>query len=645
MMQLSDLAAYALEQYHIEEQHKWADFPGFSVLSDAATGKWLALLMRRWDTDTGTEIQLADIKCGRQSLTEYPRAYLSAPFRMDRQKWVGVRFTADTEPEVVCRLFDRAVHAGELRGWTLVVDNDRPPAREGYHETPLPFAGGARQPDVRKTVETAIHKAVEIIRSTVIPAAEERREPKELRQMRKLYSYGDGSFRQKCKNFYYQGRFMADYEDDVPWQGDFRRYYPTYHDLTPAQLRGYFTWRTAVRRGEFRPVPTSLAYIYIYELLNGIGTSGPEDSLEKLRAFQRGYTDTVAGDASMEKNLSRWMLEMGVLSALPPETVRQYAPEDLLRQDEALAVLKKPESHTDPEIFSALCTLGGDKLRASPVVTDSAGEGERLFAMVWRRAAAEYREPGKSLFTACFGARRTRRWHPLGNAVYYSLRPAETGSFELNECRKYTFRDGVWREQSYDRSHFDKKKLPGLLHETERRLRAYLGTGRTLKERPEEAWAAPFVEAVLEEDRRAKREAARAKVTIHFDDLERIRSDAALTRESLLTEEELGETESMTAPLPEASASAPPSAEPEKTGPLDAQQRELLAMLLRGESVTERIRAERGMPTVIADAINEALFDDLGDSAVECDGEDITLVEDYREDVEEILGGYINERT
>ncbi len=50
---------------------------------------------------------------------------------------------------------------------------------------------------------------------------------------------------------------------------------------------------------------------------------------------------------------------------------------------------------------------------------------------------------------------------------------------------------------------------------------------------------------------------------------------------------------------------------------------------------------QRRMPTVEADAINEALFDEIGDSALECDGDEISLVEDYREDVLRILGGKI----
>ena len=64
---------------------------------------------------------------------------------------------------------------------------------------------------------------------------------------------------------------MEDYEDDAPWSGEYRRYFTTYHDLNLNQLRGYFAWRTLVRRGVFRRITTSLACMYLYELLNGIG--------------------------------------------------------------------------------------------------------------------------------------------------------------------------------------------------------------------------------------------------------------------------------------------------------------------------------------------------------------------------------------
>ena len=58
-MELSELAAYAEEKYHMKKEHKWAAFPGFSVLTDPRTDKWVALLMRQWDYETGTELQSA----------------------------------------------------------------------------------------------------------------------------------------------------------------------------------------------------------------------------------------------------------------------------------------------------------------------------------------------------------------------------------------------------------------------------------------------------------------------------------------------------------------------------------------------------------------------------------------------------------
>ena len=139
-------------------------------------------------------------------------------------------------------------------------------------------------------------------------------------------------------------------------------------------------------------------------------------------------------------------------------------------------------------------------------------------------------------------------------------------------------------------------------------LRKYLKTGHYLREKPEEAWAAPYVEAVLEAERAAALEAARPKITIDLSHLERIRRDAQATRESLLTDEERGGDE-----LP------PPPGEEGPTAP-------------RGQ-------AHKWMPSVVADAINQAFFDDIGDNILECDGAAITLVEDYQEEILEMLGG------
>ena len=41
---------------------------------------------------------------------------------------------------------------------------------------------------------------------------------------------------------------------------------------------------------------------------------------------------------------------------------------------------------------------------------------------------------------------------------------------------------------------------------------------------------------------------------------------------------------------------------------------------------------------MVADTLNEAFFEEVGDSILDCDGDHIELVEDYVEDVRTIVG-------
>ena len=618
-MDLSELTAYAGEKYHMQEQHKWADFPGFSVLCHPKTEKWAALLMRQWDTDTGTEIQCCDMKCGSGSLAALRKSYLSRPVRMHGANWIGITFDERTEPEVVFRLLDQAVAAGNQKvytrqenssqsrtgqGCTIVLDSLPRTGGQEYQETALPFAGSSYRP-VKEQM------------------------PERLRKMRRLYEYGRESAESRAGNFYRQAIYMQDFEDDYPWTGDFVRYFLTYHDLTTRQLRGYFSWRTRLRRGDFQPIAASAAYIYIYELLNGAGAGTPEESLQKLREFEKGYLDSGFGDARMRSNLRRWMLEFAVLKDLSPELARQAADAAIIERDRALAVLKSPGTYDDQEIFSALCCLGGKKTESSPVLTADPERGMRLFAGAWRRASA-YVLREKDLFTLCFGSPQIRRWYPLSTAVYFGKAREKDRDYALDDNRIFRCRNGIWQAESYEKLTFDKIRLQGFLHETDARLRRYLRTGRYLRENTADEWAVPYIDAVIEADRKAVIEASRPRVTIDLSGLEQIRREALITQNSLLTEEDR-ETDP---------AEPAPAADPDACSiPLDRVQIWILRDLLEGRDVSAILRENHLMPTVTADAINEAFFDEIGDSVLICEEDVLTLVEDYTEDIAHCLGG------
>jgi hypothetical protein len=213
-----------------------------------------------------------------------------------------------------------------------------------------------------------------------------------------------------------------------------------------------------------------------------------------------------------------------------------------------------------------------------------------------------------------------------------------------------------------------------------------LKVGHYLREKQGEEWIRPYVEAVLRQDQEEIAEAARPKITINLSGLDKIRRDAMITRDSLLTEEETRETAAPlaaftaaafdtpqtrdvaleeidkaqtidTAPAesafafteapaataitaleaPVAASAEAPAAAPIFT--LDALHTQILVSVMRGEPVDALIRNNHLIASVVADTINEAMYDEIGDSVVECDGDDLTLVEDYREDLEFILGG------
>ena len=672
-MNLSELTAYAEEKYHIREEQKWDDFRSFSVLTDPETRKWVALMMRQWDYETGNELCKCDIKCGRQILTEIKEPYVTNAFRMRGEKWAGVIFDDRTEPEVVFKLFDEAIRIGRAGSYTVVLEEGKREESSGaggkvFRDTLLPLEAMRGNYDKSRFRERQEENKKARPQTHVRLNNEPRTIPTRILEMMQLYEYRSSSFENKCRNFVRQGKFMEDYEDDAPWNSEVKRYFATYHDLNINQLRGYFAWRTRVRRGEFHPITMSLAYMYIYELLNMIGAKTPEEAIRKMREFEKGFLDSGIGDRSMRENLHRWIMEFAVLSGSPKEDVLPLIAPDLIERDRQLMVLRKPSEHSDEEVFGALNALTGGKTEKSSVFLKEPERGIHLFAEVWRYMAEHYDDCGWDIFAACFGKLRKFPWHPLANAVYMDQKKREEAEYKVTECRKFVCKNGEWSEIRYDELFFDRYRVHAIVHEADRQIRRYLKAGHYLKVKKGEEWITPYVEAVIEADRAAAVEAAKPKITIDLSGLDKIRRDAQITRDSLLTEDEMREqapeqmmklapeqapqqaedpavqheeqqiVQPMILELPEVPKEEEKSAEVEIPS-LDDTQAQILLSVMRGEPVAGMIREKALMPSVVTDAINEALFDEIGDNVLMCEGDEITLVEDYREDLELLLEG------
>ncbi len=714
-MELADLTAYALERYGIAEEHKWPEFPGFSVLRHPETGKWVVLCMRQWDGDLGEYVECADVKCGAASRRTSDVPYLSAPFRMKGERWLGVKFGPGTGEAVVRELLDRAVQAGHATGFTIVLDDGAavrntvasrqaavttPPSAAGqkgksqtgtlkYADTPLPVPGPAvgnvpakslpnsraNQPslwtDEIGTQKPSVSRIPDIRLSLDVPswAASTPGEdgqfafdlpeadpqiPERISQMIRLYKPGDHGPAARARSFVEQGRFMEDYEDEGSWPEPRRLFYPTYHDLTPNMLRGYFAWRTAWRTGKRQETCSAFAYIHIYELLNGIGARDVEERLRLLGEFAETYPGA-SEQAGIRDNIERWSFELAMTEGLPVERVRELAPKQMMAEDKTLAVLRDAANWPDEAVFEALDTMSRGKLSKSSAVQKCREEAAALFAAAWRNAQVRRENRNRTLFERCFGAERLGSFKPLGNAVYLFAENLPDVEYRLSSVRSYRRRGGAWTERAFREFCFDRNLFAGFVHEADRQIRLHLKAGRPLKAQPEEAQHAPFVEAAIADAERARTRRARAQVEIDFLHLARIRDEAGATRDSLLVEEADDEVlsfapETMVKDLSDAvvpdlqtvvaqdSPEAPLRVSFVISG-LDAVHGEILAQVLAGKPVDDLLASHRLTADLAADAINEAFLDEIGDNVLDVVDGRLALVEDYREDVACLVEG------
>lgn len=70
---------------------------------------------------------------------------------------------------------------------------------------------------------------------------------------------------------------------------------------------------------------------------------------------------------------------------------------------------------------------------------------------------------------------------------------------------------------------------------------------------------------------------------------------------------------------------------------LSAEETDILHILLAGENPASYIRAHHLYPAVVADSINEKLFEEIGDSAVMEEDGTLSLIEDYLDDLRSLL--------
>ena len=494
--------------------------------------------------------------------------------------------------------------------------------------------------------------------------------PEPIKRLREMQVTPQGRTWSEARLFFEQAKLLEDFEDHAPFVGQFISYYPTYRSMNDRQLRGYFTWRGNVRRGQIEDVSTSFAYVYIYELLMGVGAEPGAKAFEALETFYRAYR--AFDQASMDRNVRPWLVDYVVDHGLDPKLAEPYtdAAHDkaisLLEGIDRAAVLSAPPkgSRRAPldfgslgeaavKLADAVDTLSTYRLKDSRLYKENPDDLAVVLLAVFIRLSRHYaRTHNQGLVETLFGTRFPLRHLMYASAIHYEPAPHPNCVFELSATRRYICKNGSWACDGYHDGGAKSAKLGDLARAVDRQLRAAIDFPAQLKDHAEPKYLVKMIDAEVA-DYLAYKEAHRPVVVdIDFSKLAQIRAAASVTQEALLVDEEREDAPQAEKPETSAVSEPPTSAEPEPITPPaasgDDQQdarKDAFGLTEDERALVEALLAGRPAPDaktsadLLVDAINEKLFDLVGDTVVEFGaGGAPELIEDYADDVREALG-------
>ena len=381
-----------------------------------------------------------------------------------------------------------------------------------------------------------------------------------------------GRWLSEAELFYRQGKLIEDLEDDYPLQGSFKSYFPTYNAMSDRQLRAYVTWRTAVRRGNIEEAPLSFAYVYLYELINGIGVANPEDGFRKLEVFWQTYREYAP---EIDRFAGVWLQDYVVYHGL---TAKLLEPYKTLSFDRTLIALRKADAdvrqlietpcatpgngstsgkaarrkadesvlplpaHTalEDELFQAIDGLSTYRLSGSKLYKEHAEALRHVACAVYVRMSEYHQKNRKgSLLESWFGEEVTLPYTMFGSAVFYAPQKHADCVYALDEIHRYRCFRGYWTCERFHGGRAKSPKLGAMMHEVDRTLREALAFDHPLKKTSK---IPKYLQAFIDREVNAwlTWHAAHAprRIAIDLSQLDDIRSAASLTRESLLIDEE-----------------------------------------------------------------------------------------------------------
>lgn len=463
---------------------------------------------------------------------------------------------------------------------------------------------------------------------TIRPRAQQPQErvPSLIRTARSLENGSGSTWQSRESLFIKQAKLLANYEDDYDYEHSVARYYPTYQSLTDQELRSYFSWRTKLRRGDIRKTCLSYAFLYIYELINRIGTEDPMDGYRKLKAFQASYGQL---DKRILPYLDQWLTDYVIFYDLDAALLADLAQ---VRFDRSVTVLENIQTQPEEKLIYAVKQLAPKWLDRSKFYAQYSADCDSVIFRVLLRVSEHYAAHcKKTLVEQYFGPIREFPVRLFETAVFHGSMSRRSFEYAMDERCVYRCRNGLWTVRKHSGRLGPNAKLNDLIKTIDSVMRQEYAYRHPVKCELETKWLIRIIQEEVRALLAEKKAAEAKKITIDYSQLAQIRRDAAITQDKLTVEDELEEEfpEEETVQesfLPEGTA------DPGDT-PLSQPEHRLLQCLLYGRDHSW-VHSEGYMLSVLVDSINEKLYDEFLDSVLD---DTPQLVEDYIDDLKEMV--------
>ena len=413
--------------------------------------------------------------------------------------------------------------------------------------------------------------------------------PDQYRKMREISRWqedpkgGAGRWLSEAELFYRQGLLMANFEDDCPYNGTFKSYFPTYNAMSDRQLRGYFTWRAQVRRGTVEETSTSFAFLYLYELICGIGVDDPLDGFNKIKAFWDVYR---AFEPGIDRFARVWLQDYAVFHGLDPKLLRdsktvmfdnalielRRAARDLVpapapscqtpkrRKTSEPTLPLPPDEVREERLMAAINALSTYNLSSSRLDRSHHRDLRHVACAVYVRMARYYDTHRKTgIVASLFGEETAMPYTMFASAVFFAPERHEDCEYRLDPIHIYRCQNGFWECTRIHGSRQKSSKLGEMIRACDQRLRLALDPAHPLKEEKVPKYLAKIIDDEIVAWLSWDAAHQPVKIDIDLSQLGHIRSAAAQTREALLIDEEREDGASAEA---EAADSGQPEAEP-----------------------------------------------------------------------------------